>query len=83
MIISASRRSDIPCYYSEWLMNRLAEGSVLIPNPRNAGRLSRVVLSPETVDCIVFWTKNPVPMLERLSNIASLCERPSQRLDSS
>lgn len=72
MIISASRRSDIPCYYSEWLLNRLEEGSVLIPNPRNAGRLSRVALSPENVDCIVFWTKNPAPMLETLSRIEEL-----------
>jgi len=69
MIISASRRSDIPCYYSEWFLNRLKEGCVLIPNPRNANRLGRVVLSPQNVDCIVFWTKNPAPMLERLSLI--------------
>jgi hypothetical protein len=72
MIISASRRSDIPCYYSEWLLNRLTEGSVLIPNPRNAGRLGRVALSPEHVDCIVFWTKNPEPMLEKLPRIDEL-----------
>lgn len=69
MIISASRRSDIPCYYSEWLLNRLQEGYVLVPNPRNANRLSRVELSPQNVDCIVFWTKNPAPMLSRLSRV--------------
>jgi hypothetical protein len=66
MIISASRRSDIPCFYSEWFLNRLKEGYALIPNPRNAGRLGRVGLSPEDVDCIVFWTKNPAPMLGKL-----------------
>lgn len=66
MIISASRRSDIPCYYSEWFLNRLKEGYALIPNPRNADRLGRVGLSPENVDCIVFWTKNPAPMLDKL-----------------
>ncbi len=63
MIISASRRTDIPCYYSEWLLNRLKEGYVLVPNPRNANRLGRVELSPQQVDCIVFWTKNPAPMM--------------------
>ena len=66
MIISASRRSDIPCYYSEWFLNRLKEGYALIPNPRNANRLGRVALSHENVDCIVFWTKNPAPMLDKL-----------------
>lgn len=69
MIISASRRSDIPCCYSEWFLNRLQEGYVLIPNPRNANRLGRVGLSPENVDCIVFWTKNPAPMMEKLPRI--------------
>jgi hypothetical protein len=66
MIISASRRTDIPCYYSEWFLNRLKEGYVLIPNPRNFNRLGSVELSPRNVDCITFWTKNPAPMLSRL-----------------
>ncbi len=69
MIISASRRTDIPCYYSEWFLNRLKEGCVMTPNLRNADRLGRVALSPEIVDCIIFWTKNPDPMLNRLSTI--------------
>ena len=69
MIISASRRTDIPAFYSEWFINRLREGYALIPNPRNASRLGRVELSPDNVDCIVFWTKNPLPMLDRLAQI--------------
>ncbi len=40
-------------------MNRLAEGHFLIPNPRNPNRLGRIDLSPENMDCIAFWTKNP------------------------
>ena len=66
MIISASRRTDIPALYSVWLMNRLKEGYLLFPNPYNANRLGRVELSPVNVDCIVFWTKNPAPMLDKL-----------------
>ena len=66
MIISASRRTDIPAFYSEWFMNRLKEGYALIPNLRNANRLGRVEFSPENVDCIVFWTKNPTPMFDML-----------------
>ena len=69
MIISASRRTDIPAFYSEWFMNRLKEGYVLIPNPRNPNRIGRVNLSPDNVDCIVFWTKNPSPLLEKLYQI--------------
>ena len=69
MIISASRRTDIPAWYGNWLMNRLTEGYVLVPNPRFTGRLSRVDLSPEVVDCIVFWTKNPIPFLPWLDSI--------------
>jgi Domain of unknown function (DUF1848). len=72
MIISASRRTDIPAYYSEWFLNRLKERYVLIPNPRNADRLGRVELSPDNVDCIVFWTKNPAPMLDRLDTIEKM-----------
>lgn len=72
MILSASRRTDIPSCYGEWFMNRLREGYVLIPNAYNARRLSRLRLSPETVDCIVFWSKNPAPMLPLLDEITEL-----------
>lgn len=69
MIISASRRTDIPSYYSDWLFNRLKEGYVLVRNPMNPRQISRINLSPEVVDGIVFWTKNPLPMLNRLSEL--------------
>ena len=72
MIISASRRTDIPALYSDWLLKRLEAGFVMFPNPRNAKRLGRVTLSPELVDCIVFWTKNPVPMLDKLQKIDAM-----------
>lgn len=72
MIISASRRTDIPAFYSKWFMNRLKEGCALIPNPRNSNRLGRVELTPGNVDCIVFWTKNPTPMLDKLERISAL-----------
>lgn len=35
MIISASRRTDIPSFYSEWMLNRLKEEYVLVRNPMN------------------------------------------------
>lgn len=72
MIISASRRTDIPAFYSEWLMNRLNEGYVLAANPRNPVRFSRISLNRQSVDCIVFWTKNPSPMLPKLKEISAM-----------
>lgn len=66
MIISASRRTDIPTFYSEWFLNRIKEGYVYTRNPLNAHQVSKISLSPEVVDCIVFWTKNPVPMIPKL-----------------
>lgn len=69
MIISASRRTDIPSYYSEWLFNRLKEGYVLVRNPMNAHQISKISLLPEVVDGIVFWTKNPIPMLNKLDKL--------------
>lgn len=69
VIISASRRTDIPTYYSEWLFNRLREEYVLVRNPMNIHQVSRINLSPDVVDGIVFWTKNPVPMIPRISEL--------------
>lgn len=69
MIISASRRTDIPTYYSEWFMNRIHEGFVLVRNPMNIHQISRISLAPDVVDGIVFWTKNPVPMIDKLANL--------------
>lgn len=71
MILSASRRTDIPNYYSEWFYNRIKEGFAYVRNPMNPHQVSRIDLSPEVVDCIVFWTKNPEPMLERLEELAA------------
>jgi len=69
MIISASRRTDIPAFYSEWFFNRLKEGYVLVPNPYDADRLGYAELSPKNVDCIVFWTKDPTPMLDKFRRL--------------
>ena len=59
MILSVSRRTDIPCYYSDWFINRIKAGYLCVRNPFNADRISRISLSPDVIDCIVFWTKNP------------------------
>lgn len=66
MIISASRRTDIPAYYSEWFVNRIHDGFVYVRNPMNIHQISKISLSRDVVDAIVFWTKNPVPMMDKI-----------------
>jgi hypothetical protein len=69
MIISASRRTDIPSHYSEWFFNRIKEKFVCVRNPMNVHQISKIDLDPDVVDCIVFWSKNPQPMLNYLNMI--------------
>lgn len=66
MILSVSRRTDIPAFYSEWFFRRLQERNVLIRNPMNPRLVSSVSLDPQVIDGIVFWTKNPSKMLKSL-----------------
>jgi DNA repair photolyase len=70
MIISASRRTDIPAFYAEWFFNRINEGFALVRNPMNNSQIRKVPLAPELVDCIVFWTKNPQAIIPRLDTLA-------------
>ncbi|WP_169727925.1 DUF1848 domain-containing protein [Desulfovibrio inopinatus] len=66
MIISASRRTDIPAFYSSWINNRLHAGYCDVPNPFNIKVVSRVSLTPTDVDAIVFWTRYPAPIIPYL-----------------
>ena len=69
MIISASRRTDIPAFYAEWFVNRVRAGYCTVPNPFNRKQISRVSLLPEAVDVIVFWTRNPKPIFLYLDEL--------------
>ena len=69
MILSVSRRTDIPNYYSDWFLNRIKEGVVYVRNPMSIHQISSINISPDVVDCIVFWTKNPEPMISRLDEL--------------
>lgn len=69
MILSVSRRTDIPAFYSEWFFNRLRDGFIDVRNPMNIHQVSRVKITPDVIDCIVFWTKNPKAMLARLDEL--------------
>ncbi len=88
MILSVSRRTDIPAFYSDWFFKKLEMGEVLVPNPINPVKVARIKLAPVkvenieenllgdksvqmegTVEGIVFWTKNPQPMLEKIEKL--------------
>ena len=64
IVISASRRTDIPAFYMPWFMDRIKSGIFEVVNPFNR-RVSHTSASPEHVHTIVFWSKNFRPFLDR------------------
>ena len=69
MIISASRRTDIPAFYSKWFMNRIREGYLLNKNPFNPNQIKRIPLNAYQVDAIIFWTRNAKPLIKYLDEL--------------
>ena len=57
-IISCSRRTDIPAFLMDWVIDRIQIGYVDVVNPFNRKEVSRVSLKPEDVRCWVWWSKN-------------------------
>lgn len=64
MILFASGRTDIPAFYSNWFINRVKVGFVDVRNPFNQKLVSRIYFSD--VDMIMFCSKNPLPMINKL-----------------
>jgi hypothetical protein len=64
IIISASRRTDIPAFYMPWFMGQIRKGSFEVTNPFNQ-RVSCVPATPDRVHTIVFWSKNFGPFLAK------------------
>ena len=69
MIISVSRRTDIPAFHAEWFMNRIDEGYALVRNPSVKNLVYRVPLDVRSCDLIAFITKNPKPMIGNLERL--------------
>ena len=69
MIISASYKTDIPAFYSEWFRNRLRAGYCRMVNPCNSNQHYLVSLRREDVDGFVFWTKNLDPFADTLDEV--------------
>lgn len=68
MILFASGRTDIPAFYSKWFANRVRAGFVDVRNPYYPQKVTRYRLDPKVVDCIVFCTKNPSPIIPYLDD---------------
>lgn len=67
VIVSASRSTDIPAFYADWFFDRLKRGYSAWTNPFN-GVTSYV--SYIKTRFIVFWSKNPRPLLEHLDYLS-------------
>ncbi len=65
-IISASRSTDIPAFYSRWFINRLQKGYVTWINPFNR---KEQYISFEKTKVIVFWSKHPKPIIPHLEEL--------------
>lgn len=71
MILNTGSRTDIPAYYSDWFYHRIKEGYILVRNPYYPLQVTKYLLDPEVIDIIVFCTKNPFPMLDRISLLSA------------
>lgn len=71
MILNTGCRTDIPAYFSEWFYNRIKAGYVLTRNPYYPAQVIKYRLDPKVVDGLCFCTKNPAPMLARLSELCA------------
>ncbi|HBA38009.1 MAG TPA: DUF1848 domain-containing protein [Firmicutes bacterium] len=67
MILNVSGRTDIVAFYTDWFMKRWEEGFLDVRNPFNPKLVSRIFF--EDVDLILFCTKNPMPIVDKLSRI--------------
>ncbi|MHA2089128.1 MAG: DUF1848 family protein, partial [Promethearchaeota archaeon] len=57
-IVSCSRRTDIPAFLMDWVLERIKEGYVDVVNPFNRRQVNRISLNPKDVKCFVWWSKN-------------------------
>ncbi len=73
VVVSVSRRTDIPAFYMDWFFNRISAGYAISINPFNPKQANLVPLTKDAVDCFVFWSKNPRPLLDRIDEINGYC----------
>lgn len=67
MVLNVSGRTDIVAFYSDWFIERYKEGYIDVRNPFYPKLISRIYF--KNVDLILFCTKNPIPILDKLKYI--------------
>lgn len=65
-VLSASRATDIPAFYTQWFFNRLEEGYCKWRNPFNG---VENYVSFEQMRFVVFWSKNPAPLIPHIERL--------------
>ena len=70
MILQTGQRTDIPAFYGQWFINRVQAGFVDVRNPYNFNQIIRYMINHNIVDGIAFCTKNPLPFIPYLPQIA-------------
>ena len=66
MVVSASRRTDIPAFFNEWFLSRMKQGHVVVKNPFNPQMKRRISLKSRDVEVFIFWTRWPRPFFPSL-----------------
>ena len=66
VIVSASRATDIPAFYADWFFDRLEKGYSVWTNPFNG---AKSYVSYARTRLVVFWSKNPRPLLPHLEKL--------------
>ena len=69
MILSIDFRTDIPAFYSEWLINRFNEGFVMFRNPASPNMVHKIILDNKHIEGIIWCSKDYLPILHDLKNI--------------
>ena len=69
MILSIDFRTDIPAFYSEWLINRFNEGFVMFRNPASPNIVHKIILDNKHIEGIMWCSKDYLPILHDLKNI--------------
>lgn len=70
MILNTGSRTDIPAFFTPWLLNRIREGYVLVRSPYRPDLVTRYRLDPRAVDVMMFCSKDPAPLLPHLDALS-------------
>lgn len=74
-IISCSRRTDVPAFLMDWVIENINQGYVKVVNPFNRNIVSSVSLHPDDVKCWVWWSKDFGPWIEKFRQYKDLFKR--------